>query len=190
VPAVLPIELSYFGAKRINEGIVEITWQTLLEKNNKYFAIQASADGLEWKELGVVEGRLNSSTATNYIFYDKQFISSSYYRLKQVDRDGSFSYSAIKYVEYSSIAEARLLIYPNPSNGTFNLKLVGFQNKTSLKFSLLSAQGEMIFQDLISFDKDQSIVHFGNTEKLNPGLYFCLLKAGDKVFVEKIIVTH
>ncbi|MGZ4060627.1 MAG: hypothetical protein ACXVPU_16450 [Bacteroidia bacterium] len=90
---ILPVELAGFNAKR-NKRSVELTWTTMTEVNNKYFTIERSQEGTLWDIINVVPGRGNATTPYNYKIYDSSPLEGiSYYRLKQTDLNGNFTYS-------------------------------------------------------------------------------------------------
>ncbi len=92
---LLPITISSFIAKTLGDG-VQLQWSTSSEENNDYFSIERSQDGVHFDEIGQINGAGSSKTVNHYQFMDKlPFSSISYYRLKQVDLNGDFSYSHI-----------------------------------------------------------------------------------------------
>ena len=109
----LPIVLSSFTAKKDN-SIVRIKWSTQAEINNDYFSIERSKDGWNWEELERVKGAGNSNIPLEYKAVDDfPLKGSSYYRLKQTDYNGNFSYSEVKTVQFY---QSGIVIYPNPVN--------------------------------------------------------------------------
>ena len=111
----LPIELLYFNAEILNENCL-INWSTASERNNDYYVIEKSYDGINFVPIGKVLGNGNSSQQINYSFTDFDFNSGIvYYRLKQHDFDGGFQYSyAIKvFNSNSSIFYSEMGIYIN-----------------------------------------------------------------------------
>ncbi len=91
----LPIELLSFTAKS-NHSNIEISWQTASEVNNNYFVLESSSEGINFDDLTQVSGAGNSNEIKNYSFTDNRVHSGIvYYRLKQVDYDGKFTYSKI-----------------------------------------------------------------------------------------------
>ncbi len=111
----LPVELVYFGLSK--EGnTVHLNWETLTERSNMGFEIERSADGLSWAKIGykesvAIEGK--SKQRLRYTFADlSPFTGKNYYRLRQVDFDGSFTNSQIKVI----VTDIRptFFIYPNP----------------------------------------------------------------------------
>jgi hypothetical protein len=113
--SALPVELVSFDVKRINE-VAAIHWTTATEENNDYFTIEESVDGEHFYSVREIQGAGNSSTLLNYseeILLPKSDI--IYYRLKQTDFDGQFSYSPIRTV--TPVAPKTINAYPNPSTG-------------------------------------------------------------------------
>lgn len=109
----LPIELISFTA--VDEGAtVRTEWSTAVEVNNDHFEVERSQDGVMFEAIGSVEGAGNSQSTNHYSFLDEQPLGgTSYYRLKQVDTDGTFTYGPVAAVVRSnSIAD--LKIWPNP----------------------------------------------------------------------------
>jgi len=91
----LPVELINFEANKIN-GKVQLNWTTASENNNDQFIIEQSNDNLEYKEIGAVAGAGTSNTLNQYSFlHDQPFVGINYYRLKQLDLNGTFEYSNI-----------------------------------------------------------------------------------------------
>lgn len=89
----LPIEILNFDGE-YNSGYNKLKWSCAAEINNKYFSIERSIDAINYKEIAQLDGALNSSSKTYYSYnddsFEKRFI--NYYRLKQVDVDGSYKY--------------------------------------------------------------------------------------------------
>jgi hypothetical protein len=101
----LPVKLLHFSIKQYN-NTVELSWSTLSETNSDYFEIQKSKDATKWEVIGKVKGQGNSNLLTNYIYLDKNpYYDSNYYRLKQVDYDGNYTYTDIEHIKipYNSI---------------------------------------------------------------------------------------
>ncbi len=109
----LPITLTYFKG-RIANNAAELTWQTASEIDNDYFEIEKSTDGEQFEMIGLVQGQGTKHAHTDYVFYDKDDNSGkTFYRFKQVDYNGDFSYSSIVIIEFREKV-GRISIYPNP----------------------------------------------------------------------------
>ena len=89
----LLVELIQFFAKPHNYNQIELIWATSDEVNNAFFTIESSKDGIDWKEIAIVESIGNKNTAAHYSKYDNNpYRGDSYYRLKQTDYDGTYQY--------------------------------------------------------------------------------------------------
>jgi len=110
-PNPLPIDLVSFNAEK-NDNHVDLSWVTESEVNNDYFTIERSANGFNWEELKKTKGAGNSNTLLEYKDIDLSPLSGiSYYRLKQTDFDGKYSYSDIQKVAFN---DYDIAVYPNP----------------------------------------------------------------------------
>ena len=109
----LPVELTRFDATAKAAG-VSLTWATATEKNSDRFEIQRSATGEAFETRGTVKGQGSTTMAHNYSFVDSRPLAgTSYYRLRQVDTDGTFSFSPV--VAVQTEASTQVAFYPNPS---------------------------------------------------------------------------
>ncbi len=107
--STMPVTFTSFFAKKTSQ-FVQLTWSTTNEINNSHFEIQRSIDGRTWNTIGeVVAG---TGVVNNYSFTDRNNSNggSTYYKLKQVDKDGMFLYSTIKTI-YANNAASLANIY-------------------------------------------------------------------------------
>ncbi|NLT49720.1 MAG: T9SS type A sorting domain-containing protein [Ignavibacteria bacterium] len=124
-----PVELNLFRGS-LNGQSVELFWQTITEINNYGFEVQKQAKGIEqsakWETIGFIEGAGNSNAPKEYSFTDNltQASYSYSYRLKQIDLDGSFTYSNEITVDAAVLPTELLLSqnYPNPFNPVTTIK--------------------------------------------------------------------
>lgn len=112
---VLPVSLTYFDAKLLEKN-VNLSWETAWEKNSQEFVIERSTDLFEFTPIGSTEAGGETSGRLQYNFVDENPVSGvSYYRLKIVDKDGNYNYSANRDINIRSNSDA-LQIYPNPAS--------------------------------------------------------------------------
>jgi hypothetical protein len=130
----LPIDLFNFYLENLSNRVV-INWQTLSEYNTAYFEVQKSTDAKEFETIGTVQAAGNSTNLLTYSFVDDEKNGIVYYRLKQVDFDGKYTYSQI----LSSENATKTLFYPNPSNGSINLSITSENSTVSIVNSLGTA---------------------------------------------------
>ncbi len=143
--SALPVALTDFAANSCGDDIC-LKWQTTSESNNLYFEVERSTDGQQFIILGMVKGNGNTSTAHRYSYTDSQPLNGKrFYRLKQVDADGSFAYS--KTVVFNTGKEYRFntFITPNPATTTMNLSIEGVQENEPLLFELMDVNGTMVY---------------------------------------------
>lgn len=119
ISGIIPVELTSFSGMVTQDGI-KLDWATATETNNRGFEIERATDGESFIKVGFVEGNGTSTERNDYSFVDRfNFRQNSvvYYRLKQVDYDGTFSYSDVINIEYNLPADFTLgQNYPNPFN--------------------------------------------------------------------------
>lgn len=156
VPVVLPIELmDFYYTTEMNS--TNLIWKTVTEKNSDYYEIQKSEDGLSFNPIGRVQAAFNSNSLMNYSFNDTERLTGiTYYRLKMVDKDGTFKYSKLIAVDSSPSLSATPNYFLNKDhqieiNKSFTL-VNGYDS-----FSILSSEGKTLVSynlaDYISDDK-------------------------------------
>lgn len=167
----LPIELIDFTANVGELNLVELAWQTASEINNDYFTIERSLNARNWEEVDRIDGAGNSNKVLSYTYTDDSpYSGTSYYRLKQTDFDGQYSYSPIRAVKIDSEGDVNIEIYPNPTND--KIYVVG--NLSGLK--LYNVYGrDVTALTSISYENNSKITI--DLTPLKAGLYY--LRMGD-----------
>lgn len=180
---VLPIELLSFDAS-CNES-VELKWQTSSEINNDYFVIEKSYNAAVWYEVGIVEGSGNSEKIIEYSWEENiTNLSNSYYRLKQVDYDGYYSFS--NYINV--FCEERNLsvdVFPNPVQDILNIRL-NSSSFEQVNINLYSSIGQIVVSEKFH-DSNLAKIDLSN---LNSGVYMLIVQDENhsKIYTQKIIV--
>lgn len=141
--AVLPIELISFTATP-KEKSTQINWTTSSELNNDYMAIERSTDSKNFQEIGMVFGAGTTDERQEYSFVDDTpFQGFNYYRLRQVDYDGTINYSKIVTVEFEQINNDDISIYPNPTTDALTIKFPeNWEGETVI--SVLNGLGQVV----------------------------------------------
>ncbi|SFV33281.1 T9SS type A sorting domain-containing protein [Thermoflavifilum thermophilum] len=126
---------------------VQLQWSTSSEYNSSYFAVERSADGTSFTELGRVQAQGNSQIPHQYAFTDATVLKNAapvyYYRLREVDLDGQFTYSKVIAIQIPQTGQPAgdLLLWPNPNTGSFQLQIpMGDNQKAMLRIVNLSGQ--------------------------------------------------
>lgn len=160
----LPIELLDFSTT-LENGHVLLHWVTASERNNMKFSVEKSRDFFNWQQITEVNGAGNSTEELNYYANDYHpFNGVNYYRIKQIDFDGKYTYSHIEAVTI----ENQLLIEPNPNNGQFTL--YGLDKNQKNDIAIYNLFGQKIFE--ISTDNVQEEI---NISDLSSGLYYLII---------------
>ncbi|MBK8700517.1 MAG: T9SS type A sorting domain-containing protein [Saprospiraceae bacterium] len=115
--AAMPVTFTAFSVVH-KEGDNMISWQTASEVNNDFFEIQYSRDGLNFVSIGHVSGKGTHGVLSDYHFVHPECGAGLYhYRIKQVDYDGSYAYSAIESLRVGEDQGRVLNVFPNPTSG-------------------------------------------------------------------------
>jgi len=168
----LPVELIYFTSEK-NDDKVLLKWGTQVEINNDYFEIQRSTNNLDWYALGQVAGFGTTIAEQHYSYTDYELptdatnTSAYFYRLKQVDFDGSHSFSDVETVYLDNIRDQKLSIYPNPAS---SFTTVG--NAVSGTVSLYNHMGR-----LVKTSQNNQV----DVSELAPGMYTVQLTSHGQV---------
>ncbi len=174
----LPVSLIDFAVyKNGNEAILK--WKTLLEINNKGFEIQKSNDGINWVNVGFVNGHGNSAAPINYQFTDENpYKGRNEYRLRQVDLDGNQTFSPIENINFQD--NSYYTIYNNPGRGIYEIAMpVGPQK---LDMAVLDMSGKAIYRK--TTNAGNQTLDISNAAA---GIYWLRMKSGSKLFIEKLI---
>lgn len=170
---ILPIDLLHFSAHCDPQNRVMLTWATATETGSDFFEVQHSKDARDWDSVEKIPGSGHSSAAINYSISDKAPRQGyNYYRLKQVDLDGSFELSEVILVRIDAEIPAGISIYPNPNRGEITVEA----NPTDLdQLSLVNVFGQVQAERLRIKRISPSMARI-NLDDLAPGLY--VIRAG------------
>ena len=185
---VIPVELVSFTATSNGKEVI-LNWSTATELNNLGFEVQRKFGSNDFVTVGSVKGQGTTTSPNHYSFLDKLIDGGKYfYRLKQIDFDGTFEYSDVVEVEVRILDKFTLeQNYPNPFNPTTTIGF-GIQNKSNVKITILNAIGEEVAV-VLNEEKESGFhtVDF-NAASLPSGVYFCRLQAGSFLQTRKMIL--
>ncbi len=137
----LPIELLSFTIRQADVD-VEFYWSTASETNNNYFTVQRSKDAISFEEVLRIHGAANSNTVLHYSAIDyNPYNGTSYYRLKQTDFDGKFTYSNIVAIDFVSQLTDYVNIYPNPFSTSITIMMNDASQTNNCEFRIYNAMG-------------------------------------------------
>jgi carboxypeptidase T len=193
---VVPVELISFNAG-INGNEIMLNWLTATELNNKGFIIERAHAGeipseiKDWTNLGFVVGNGTTTEITSYSFRDNAPLSGkAFYRLKQIDFDGTFTYSNPVEVSFTRIPNYTLSQnYPNPFNPSarFSFSLPSQQLVTIRIYDILGSEMAIVMNE-IKEAGEYSVELDINKLNLSSGVYFYTLNAGTFTETKKMVV--
>jgi hypothetical protein len=174
----LPIELLSFAA--VSDGDRnKLTWTTSWEKNNAYFIIERSDDGKTFSQIGRVGGNGTTSNLVSYTFLDNSPLSgTNYYRLKQIDYNGAYSFSKVVSLNHFT---PEVAVYPNPNNGACTIKILTPAEAYSLEIT--DIQGKSVYN--AAGNEIPERIEISN---LTPGFYLVRVNLDGQTVSKKLIV--
>lgn len=167
IAPVLPIELSKFNVKKAEKSVM-LSWATASEKNNDHFEIQKSSNGTQFQTIGQVKGSGTTATGALYDFEDKTpSVGVAYYRLKQVDADGKFEYSAVRSILFNKN------------------KIAVFSTIAKEKISIIVSDDQSVPFDIINLNGQKVLAgkaigqYTIDVSSLHSGMYFIRTEGGE-----------
>jgi len=140
----LPVELLNFKAKA-DEDHIDLIWSTASEFDNSHFELERGEDSKNFKKIAWIDGQGTTLEITDYKYEDKEAIHGVlyYYRLKQVDFDGKFTYSDIRNARLSK-AIKDWMIYPNPISQAEMLQINFFTEVMNNRFDIVNVHSRVV----------------------------------------------
>lgn len=181
---ILPIELAYFKGRITDDKQVALNWQTITERNNAYMIVERSKDGFTFKEIGRVEGKGTTEEPQWYNFVDeKPHPGLNYYRLRQIDFDGTNQLHKTIGVEVPFASRLSYNLFPNPAKEKVTLQLDSDLQEAG-RLDVFNPNGLLL--QTITFNRDNRSITL-NLEPFPVGLYLLRIAAGGEVAQERII---
>lgn len=188
----MPVKLIRFSGERLDETQVKLTWETSEEINNDYFGIQRSLNpALGFETIASVKGTGTSDRPVTYQTIDPNtYAEYTYYRLKQVDLDGTFTYSQIIAIK-GGLPFLSVKPFPNPSQQrNVQFQVAGLQATEQLSVMLYDAQGRVVYQTENGvLDLKQQLV-MPTLSGLQPGRYYVKIKTSNQQATTSFIMLH
>lgn len=186
----LPVELTAFTGTVDAHNLATLRWATASERAAAYFALERSADGVTFAEVGRVAAGGTSTRALGYQYPDPQRLNSlTYYRLRQVDTDGKAQYSSVVTLTPSVLTAQSLQVYPNPSAGQeVQLLLQGYDGET-VDVRLTDAVGRLVFTRNISLVGNQYLTPLAAPQNLAAGSYILTLGGRANSIQKRITIS-
>ena len=184
----LPVDLISFEGKNYRDG-VRLNWITASEINNDRFILERSVDGLEFLQVTTITGHGTTSETNQYEFFDYNVWGETvYYRLKQIDFDGTvktFPDIAVRLKEN----KFKLILSPNPANDVVQLFVANPDGPTKGTIMVSNLSGQVIYQSPVLFQKGTT-THQLLLNDFKNGLYFIKAIREDAISFQKLEVIH
>lgn len=176
ITSVLPVKLFSFTAAPAKSTVL-LNWVTTSEQGSSYFNIERSGDSRDFASIGRVESKGNSSQLQQYAYTDVQPLNGdNFYRLKQVDKNGRYSYSKTVHVVFG--VEPYIKAYPNPAKNTVKVSGLGAGATLAVTGMTGKAMGQYT-----STGAEYTI----NIQNLPAGIYFIRVQQGGKTTTLKLV---
>jgi hypothetical protein len=183
----LPIDLLLFTATLTDERTVDLLWVTASETSNDYFTIERTRDGINYETVGVTDGAGNSTQLLQYTGSDQHPYSGiSYYRLKQTDFNGAFSYSSPVAVHAGDDEKAELVVFPNPSTEQVTVSAPATEGQ-EVHVIMTDASGKTAFAKTAVATGTTYVCTVPREFFPAAGVYFITLWIGDKTYASYVI---
>ncbi len=187
---VLPIELVSFEAN-INEDRVDLRWITASEINNDFFTIERSTDAKIWEEVITTNGAGNSNQLLEYFETDYEpIVGISYYRLKQTDFNGEYTYSNIVPVRYEvSTVGGNINLFPSPISvgETLNIEFKDIF-ESELLVVLRDIKGKEFYSKVIVNIEDGKLIGVPIEKEIPAGIYLITASSENQMYSQKLII--
>lgn len=186
----LPVKLLTFNASLQNKDVV-LSWVTAMEQNNKGFELQRSFDSKTFEAIGFVTGKGNSNKNEKYSYTDVNVKAANtnviYYRLKQIDFDGQFTYSQVAKINTDEQASVfNVSGYPNPIKDEYYVSVNAVNNANAV-LQLFDLQGKLVLTQSLNLTKGTNVVKVDNIDKIQLGVYLLHLSVNGETQVIKVV---
>ena len=187
----LPVKYLSLNAVPVENSAVAVTWVTTEEINNNRFEVERSFDPNTFKTIAIVLDGFVAGTQKSYLYTDKsadlQNKNIVYYRLKQFDNDGRFTYSKILIVKLKMDVAVAMEVSPNPFAESLNVRYNASQ-KGLAQISIIDANGKITLVQQTNINIGFNNISINGLSKLNAGLYIARLTInGNVIATQKII---
>ncbi|HMO61300.1 MAG TPA: T9SS type A sorting domain-containing protein [Ferruginibacter sp.] len=180
-PTAQPVTLLSFTAAR-RSGINTLTWVTSQELNSSYFAVERSTDGRNFITVGTVSAAGNSTNNNSYSFSDNPAPKGMiYYRLKLVDTDNSYTYSAVKMIKNTGFAD--VTVFPNPGKDAAHINITADKRSTAT-ITISDQSGRLLYNQHTALNEGLNRINI-NTANFATGTYLIKIQLNEEVIVRR-----
>jgi hypothetical protein len=182
--APLPVELIKFDAQALQAHTAQLDWMTASEIDNSHFVIERSYNARDFEDIQTVQGAGNSDHLLRYGYLDNTIAKDQntvYYRLRQVDFDGTEAFSPIRKVDFNEDLQlGQTVIYPNPTSDVINVKFDKADEAENHQIQVMDNIGRVLMN--VTTENNEVVVDLSNQPA---GLYFISIDTGESFKVVK-----
>ena len=172
----LPVELLAFTAERAGANSALLRWATASEKNNDRFEVEASPDGQLFQRIATVRGQGTSTQRHDYTHPDPDLARYAsplvYYRLRQVDADGTARYSPVRSVRTDELLGLAIAALPNPVGAAGTRLLVRTATAGPLRLTAYDAAGRLVLSRTVDLPAGSTFLPLPEAGPLSTGVYY------------------
>ena len=180
----LPVTLSRFEALRLNETQVLLNWETISEINSLNSQILKSDNGVDFSIIGEQDAAGNSTQTKQYAFVDTDALRSAYYRLKQIDQNGTYTLSNIKFVEGKDLQSVQF--FPNPFANELKIDFGSTPTTLPIRLEVFNAKGSQLI-DIQGTSGSLPQYLARQTQALPKGVYIVKMVVGNKLYTKQVV---
>ncbi|NIJ53991.1 metallophosphoesterase [Dyadobacter arcticus] len=190
VSPALPVKLISFNGVADESNVVNLNWETTFEERSSFFALERSLDGRVFREVSQIPAIGNASSNQHYTFADTTSTNlhsqTLYYRLKQVDQDGSYEYSRMISVRLNVLLSSfDVKLVPNPSYGNdFTIEVTKGKNLQG-KLAIYTAAGMTLHEEDFVLMNSK---HLTFPNKLPSGIFLVKISVEGEVITKRLVV--
>lgn len=186
----LPVSLIDFTAKSIDNKFILLKWSTATETNNDGFDLERSTDGVVFEKIGHLNGNGTSNVINHYSYQDNNVTKGIYYyRLKQMDFDGSSEHSGIR--SANILGDDKLSVSnftPNPAENSSTINFIADSN-FDVRIVIYDGIGRKVLTKIEHLEKGSNDLHF-NTKDLAAGVYTAKILIAKEEYTRKLVIKR
>ncbi|MCZ2222606.1 MAG: choice-of-anchor A family protein [Chitinophagales bacterium] len=189
---ILPVSLLDFRGNINNENIAKLSWSVTAEINMSHYEVERSTTGNDFISIAKVNANnlVAVSAISDYSVDDNvaNLTGNIYYRLKLVERDGSFKYS--KVISFKLVKDGKygIAVHPNPAVNFFNLKVIAEKDENAI-IKVVDIIGRTLITQQTKVLAGNNTISFNDLSKLSAGTYSVQVMMNNQIYIEKLIVT-
>lgn len=178
---VVPVSLISFDAAPAGKNVL-LKWTVAQEINVSRYEVESGTDGLQYKFAGTVSA--TGSSAYSFL-HTSPAAGANYYRLKTIDLDGSFTYSDVRKVSFTS--DNNLSIYPNPAGSEVTVAATGIALSKAANIQVFSADGRLVMQKSTAALAQKETL---NISRLTSGKYIIRISSESQILTKSFDIIH